>query len=89
MRGTRGPWWIGALLFATMMALVQNDVHLLPNPLMPAEVRWWHFIETASSNFLFAGCAATLVERVYRGVRPPATLADGHAGTPPVESASA
>ena len=60
-RWTRGPWWKGALLYAFMMAVVQNDLHLLPNPLMPAEVRMWHFIETASSNFLFAlGAAAIL-----------------------------
>ncbi len=66
MRWPRGPWWVGALLFATMMALVQNDLHLLPNPLMPAEVRWWHFIETTSSNFVFALCAAALIEHGYR-----------------------
>lgn len=61
MRSTRGPWWAGTLLFAAMMALVQNDLHLLPNPLMPAEVRLWHFIETASSNFLFALGAGALL----------------------------
>ena len=54
LRTTRGPWWVGTLLFATILALVQNDVHLLPNPLMPDEVRRWHFVETAPSNFLFA-----------------------------------
>jgi hypothetical protein len=59
-RGTPGPWWVGALLYAAMMALIQNDLHLLPNPLMPAEVRLWHFVETSSSNFLFALGAAAL-----------------------------
>lgn len=61
LRCTRGPWWVGALFFAAMMALVQNDVHLLPNAFMPGEVRWWHFIETASSNFLFAMGAGLLL----------------------------
>ncbi|MES2639293.1 MAG: hypothetical protein V4850_07405 [Myxococcota bacterium] len=70
LRWSRGPWWAGALLFATMMALVQNDLHLLPNPLMPPEVRWWHFIETTSSNFLFAWCAAALIEQGYRAIAP-------------------
>lgn len=61
MRSTRGPWWVGALLFALVMSLVQNDLHLLPNPLMPGEVRLWHFYETASSNFLFALSAGALL----------------------------
>jgi hypothetical protein len=61
LRRTRGPWWVGGLLYAAMMAVLQNDVHLLPNPLMPREVRLWHLVETASSNFLFAlGSAALL-----------------------------
>lgn len=63
LKYTRGPWWEGALFYATMMALLQNDVHLLPNVLMPGEVRLWHFIETASSNFLFALGAAALLSR--------------------------
>lgn len=61
LRYTRGPWWAGGLLFATMMALVQNDLHLLPNPLMPSEVRFWHFVETSSSNFVFALATAALL----------------------------
>lgn len=60
-RTTRGPWWVGGLLYALMMAIVQNDLHLLPNPLMPAEVRMVHFVETASSNFLFAILAAAML----------------------------
>ena len=61
LRRTRGPWWVGGLLFAGMLAVVQNDLHLLPNPLMPREVRVWHLVETASSNFLFGLGAAALV----------------------------
>jgi hypothetical protein len=30
-----------------------NSQMLIPNPFMPAEVRMAHFLETASSNFLF------------------------------------
>lgn len=66
LRGTRGPWWVGTALYAAMLALVQNDVHLLPNPLMPPVVRYWHFIETASSNAIFAGVAGFLVARPAR-----------------------
>ncbi len=34
-------------------ALFMNSVHLMPNPLMPEAVRMTHFVETASSNFIF------------------------------------
>jgi hypothetical protein len=61
LRRTRGPWWVGGLLFATFLAVLQNDVHLLPNPLMPREVRVWHLVETASSNFVFGLGAAALL----------------------------
>ncbi len=64
LRRTRGPWWVGGILFATLLAVMQNDVHLFPNPLMPREVRVWHLIETASSDFVFGfGTAALLAPR--------------------------
>jgi hypothetical protein len=61
LRRTRGPWWVGGLSFAALLAVLQNDVHLLPNPLMPREVRVWHLIETTSSNFLFGLVTAALL----------------------------
>jgi len=60
LRTTRGPWWWGALLVALAFALVQNDLHLLPNPLMPRTVSLVHFVETASSNFVWAWAIAAL-----------------------------
>jgi len=33
--------------------VVMNSQLLLPNPLMPQEVRMVHLLETATSNFLF------------------------------------
>lgn len=53
--------WLGAVLLALFFALIENDVHLFPNPLMPAVVRQTHFIETASSNFIFGLIAAALL----------------------------
>ena len=48
----KGEWWESgfavALLFAVMPSLL-----LLPNPLMPDEVRMAHLLETTTSNFLF------------------------------------
>ena len=52
--------WLATLLLALVFALIENDSHLFPNPLMPAAVRQVHFIETASSNFIF-GLIAGLV----------------------------
>lgn len=49
------------LLLALVLALVENDTHLIPNPLMPTIVRQVHFVETASSNFLFGLIAGALL----------------------------
>lgn len=54
LRALRGPHWMATLLVAGWFALVQNDVHLIPNPLMSSTIRLYHFVETASSNALFA-----------------------------------
>lgn len=52
-RTSRGRWWVDAILVGAFLALVQNDVHLLPNGFMTAEIRLYHFLETASSNFVW------------------------------------
>jgi hypothetical protein len=49
---------------------VENDVHLLPNPLMPAAVRQMHFIETASSNFLYGLLTAWLLTWKVKSLSP-------------------
>ena len=68
---TRGRWWVGTLLVALAFALIQNDVHLVPNPLMPPVVRLYHFIETGSSNFIWAWAIGFLLARRGRaGVSP-------------------
>lgn len=58
----KGEWWetgfAVALVFAVMTSLL-----LLPNPLMPDEVRMAHLLETATSNFLFGW----LVVLILRG----------------------
>jgi hypothetical protein len=80
LRTSAGRWWVDALLTGLFLALVQNDVHLIPNPLMSAEVRMVHLVETATSNFVW-GLAIVWVLRgrheVHRavpvgpGVAPP------------------
>jgi hypothetical protein len=50
----RGPVWQVALLVGLLYALPMNIAHAVPNPIMPdASVRLSHFIETATSNFIF------------------------------------
>jgi hypothetical protein len=50
----RSQWWITAFLVGLLFSVPQNIWHILENPLMPlASVRLSHFVETASSNFVF------------------------------------
>lgn len=69
MLGTqRGRAWASTLLVAAWFALLQNDVHFIPNPLMSATIRLHHFVETASSNAVWA-CA--IGGALYPGRRTP------------------
>jgi hypothetical protein len=53
IRMMKGQWWEAGLAVALLFGLVMTSPLLLPNPLMPREVRMVHLLETASSNFLF------------------------------------
>ena len=53
IRMMKGQWWKAGLAVALLFGVVMNAQLLLPNPLMPQEVRMAHLVETASSNFLF------------------------------------
>ena len=53
IRMMKGRWWETGLAVALLFAVVMNSQLLLPNPLMPQEVRMVHLLETATSNFLF------------------------------------
>jgi hypothetical protein len=48
----KGEWWESGLAVALLFA-VMPSLLLLPNPLMPDEVRMAHLLETTTSNFLF------------------------------------
>lgn len=62
IRMTKGEWWESGLSVALLFAVMTSGL-LLPNPLMPAEVRMAHLVETATSNFLFGW----LVVLILRG----------------------
>jgi hypothetical protein len=53
IRMMKGQWWEAGLAVALLFGVVMTSPLLLPNPLMPREVRMVHLLETASSNFLF------------------------------------
>lgn len=52
IRMMKGEWWESGLAVALLFAVMTSQL-LLPNPLMPDEVRMVHLVETATSNFLF------------------------------------
>ena len=60
----KGEWWETGLAVALLFAVMTSQL-LLPNPLMPDEVRMVHLVETASSNFLFGW----LVVLILRGTK--------------------
>lgn len=62
IRMTRGSAWQVALLVGLLFALPMNIGHAIPNPIMPdPSVRLSHFIETATSNFIFGLCVTWLL----------------------------
>jgi hypothetical protein len=60
-----GKWWERALIVALIFSVVMNSQLLLPNPLMPYDVRMAHMLETASSNFLFGWLVVWLLNNKH------------------------
>jgi hypothetical protein len=53
IRMMKGRWWEAGLAVALLFGVVATSLLLIPNPLMPPEVRMAHLLETSTSNFLF------------------------------------
>jgi len=66
IRMMKGKWWETGLAVALLFGVVATCLLLLPNPLMPRDVRMVHLLETATSNFLF-GWLVVLVLGGRRG----------------------
>lgn len=58
----KGQWWESGLAVALLFAVMTSQL-LLPNPLMPDEVRMVHLVETATSNFLFGWLVVLILRR--------------------------
>jgi hypothetical protein len=57
MKMSRAGWQETGVLVGLLFALLMNTQHWIPNPFMPPDVRFAHFVETAVSNFLLGfGC---------------------------------
>lgn len=61
---TPGDWWRAGLAVALLFGVFMTAPLLLPNTLMPAEVRMAHLLETASSNFLFGWLIVLLLPQI-------------------------
>jgi hypothetical protein len=67
IRMMKGEWWEAGLAVALLFTMT-SALLLLPNPLMPLEVRMAHLLETATSNFLF-GWLVVLILRALMAHR--------------------
>ena len=66
----KSEWWERGLAVALLFAVMTSQL-LLPNPLMPTEVRMAHLVETATSNFLFGWLVVLILRGSSHG---PSTL---------------
>jgi hypothetical protein len=62
IRMMKGEWWESGLAVALLFAVMTSQL-LLPNPLMPDEVRMAHLVETATSNFLFGWLVVLILQQ--------------------------
>lgn len=72
--------WIGALATGLLLSIPANAQHIIPNPYMPAAVRAAHFVETASSTFIFGALLFGLLYRSHRSLADLFGLSDGDEG---------
>ena len=74
IRMMKGNWWEAGLAVALLFAVTSSQL-LLPNPLMPYDVRMAHLLETSTSNFLFGWLVVLILTR-----RPKVILRDAVGG---------
>jgi len=55
-------WQKKAIIVGLSFALLMNFQLIIPNPFMPTNIRLFHFIETASSNFIWGYVIVWLLE---------------------------
>jgi hypothetical protein len=73
----KGKWWEAGLAVALLFAMTSSQL-LIPNPLMPAEVRMAHLVETVTSNFLFGWLIVLIFKQVHNPLRRVRVAAKTH-----------
>lgn len=63
IRMMKGSGWESGLAVASLFAVLMGFLLLLPNKWMPDVIRYAHFIEVSSSNFLFGWIVVWLLSR--------------------------
>ena len=63
MKSLKAKWETKAFLVGLAFALIMNAQLLIPNPSMSESIRLYHFIETASSNFIWGYIIVWLLEK--------------------------
>jgi hypothetical protein len=74
---TKGAWWESGLAVALLFAVVNSQL-LIPNPLMPPEVRTAHLVETATSNFIFGWLIVLILRWKLAGAQTQARPVTSH-----------
>jgi hypothetical protein len=64
----KGSVWEVGFVVALFFSLVMNATHIVPQPLMPMSVAMSHFLETASSNFIFGFIVTWFFYRSHRSL---------------------
>ena len=75
---TKGKRWGAGLAVALLFAMGSSQL-LIPNPLMPAEVRMAHLVETVTSNFLFGWLVVAVIVQVHHPLRRIRVAPETHA----------
>jgi hypothetical protein len=73
----KGAWWKSGLAVALLFAVVNSQL-LIPNPLMPPEVRLAHLVETTTSNFIFGWLVVLILRGKVAGAQTQARPVTSH-----------
>jgi hypothetical protein len=68
IKSMKGPWWKTGLAISMLFAFLMAGAMLVPNSFMPDSVRFSHFLEIFTENFIFGWIVAWLLHRSHSSV---------------------
>ncbi len=77
----KGPWWKVGLAVSMLFAFLMAGAMLIPNAFMPDSVRFSHFLELFTENFIFGWIVVWLLHRPHSSVRDLFGLSTGFTNT--------